>query len=46
MNNVCVFCGSGKGLVPEYLIAAEELGKVLLENNLNLVQLFWDHTLD
>lgn len=37
LNRVCVFCGSNKGNSPIYLKKANELGKILSENNLTLV---------
>jgi len=37
MKKICVYCGSSKGLVNNYIEAAEELGNVLVENNLGLV---------
>lgn len=37
MKKICVFCGSSKGAVPEYLLAAEQLGKAIVQNNFELV---------
>ncbi|MFA8344354.1 MAG: TIGR00730 family Rossman fold protein [Rhodothermaceae bacterium] len=37
MKKICVFCGSSKGAVPEYMEAAELLGKTIAENKLELV---------
>lgn len=37
MKKICVFCGSSKGAVPEYLAAAEKLGNVLSVNDFELV---------
>ncbi len=36
-RNVCVYCGSGLGLNPEYRMAAQKLGAALAENNIGLV---------
>ncbi len=37
MKSICVFCGSGKGISPEYINAAHELGRLLVKKNLDLV---------
>jgi uncharacterized protein (TIGR00730 family) len=37
MRRICVFCGSNSAGQPEYLQAARELGRVLVENNTGLV---------
>ncbi len=37
MKSICVFCGSGKGSSPEYINAAQELGRLLVKENLDLV---------
>jgi uncharacterized protein (TIGR00730 family) len=37
MRRICVFCGSNSGARPEYLQAARELGRVLVENDIGLV---------
>lgn len=37
MEKICVFCGSSKGAVPEYMEAAEKLGNTIAENELDLV---------
>lgn len=37
MNRICVFCGSSPGQRPEYRDAAENLGRMLAERNLELV---------
>ncbi len=37
MKRICVYCGSKSGNRPEYLKAAEELGKTLALNGLGLV---------
>ena len=37
MKRICVYCGSKTGNRPEYLNAAEELGKVLALNGISLV---------
>src|SRR6476661_2716275 len=36
-RNVCVYCGSGLGLNPEYRRAAQKLGAALADNNIGLV---------
>jgi uncharacterized protein (TIGR00730 family) len=35
--NVCVFCGSSKGVSPVYAEAAEELGRLIPQHGMNLV---------
>ncbi len=37
MNRICVFCGSSPGSRPEYLEAAENLGRALVRRGLDLV---------
>ncbi len=37
LERVCVFCGSNPGRRPEYLQAAREMGRVLVERGLGLV---------
>ena len=37
MKNICVFCGSSPGAQPDYMQAAEELGKELLARDIGLV---------
>jgi uncharacterized protein (TIGR00730 family) len=37
LKRICVFCGSSAGRRPEYLQAAREMGRVLLERGLGLV---------
>jgi len=37
MKRVCVFCGSNPGRRPEYLEAAREMGRVLVERGMGLV---------
>jgi hypothetical protein len=37
ISNVCVYCGSSPGINPRFVEAATEFGKVLAENNINLV---------
>lgn len=37
MNKICVFCGSRPGLLPEYVEAAAELGRVLAAMEMGLV---------
>lgn len=37
MKRICVFCGTGTGIKPEYSDAATELGYILAEKNIGLV---------
>ena len=37
MNRICVFAGSNIGVRPEYVAAAEDLGRVLVERRIGLV---------
>lgn len=37
MKRICVFCGSSPGLKPEYVIAARDLGNVMVKRNIGLV---------
>lgn len=37
MKRICVFAGSNTGVRPEYLAAAQELGRVLVERRIGLV---------
>jgi hypothetical protein len=37
MKRICVYCGSSPGTDPDYLAGARALGRVLAENNLELV---------
>lgn len=37
MKRVCVFCGSNRGVKPEYLQAAEQTGQALVSRGLGLV---------
>jgi uncharacterized protein (TIGR00730 family) len=37
MRRLCVFCGSSFGLNPEYLRAAQDLGKILVQAKIELV---------
>jgi len=37
INTVCVYCGSGPGADPDFVIAARELGRLLAENRIGLV---------
>ena len=37
MNRVCVFCGSSKGSHPSYQEAAQELARVLVQQQLDLI---------
>lgn len=36
-TKICVFCGSSAGASPAHLAAARELGKIMAENNIDLV---------
>lgn len=36
-RRLCVFCGSASGIRPEYTVAAQDLGRVLLERGIGLV---------
>ena len=37
MNSICVFCGSNAGHDPRYRAAAEDLGRLLAERQIDLV---------
>lgn len=37
MKRVCVFCGSSPGVLPEYVLAARELGQLLARKKIGLV---------
>lgn len=37
MKRICVFCGSSPGLRPDYVVAAEQLGRLLVKRNIGLV---------
>ncbi len=37
MKRLCVFCGSSAGIRPEYMEAAQQLGRLLAERNIALV---------
>jgi len=37
MDRICVYCGSSKGGRPEYVLAAQALGRVLVEKDIALV---------
>lgn len=37
MKSICVFCGSNSGNNPNYSLAAQSLGKLLVEQNISLV---------
>lgn len=37
MKRICVYCGSSPGIEPDYMENAAHLGRVLAENNLELV---------
>ena len=36
-KNICVFCGASSGKTPDFLILAEKIGKLIGENNFNLI---------
>ena len=36
-KNVCVFCGASSGSTPDFRILAEKIGKLIGENNFNLI---------
>ena len=36
-KNICVFCGASSGSAPDYKILAEKVGKMIGENNFNLI---------
>ena len=36
-KNICVFCGASSGSTPDYKILAEKVGKIIGENNFNLI---------
>ena len=37
VENICVFCGSSVGVKPQYVEAAQELGRALAARNMHLV---------
>ncbi|MCP3968704.1 MAG: TIGR00730 family Rossman fold protein [Lentisphaerae bacterium] len=37
ISKICVYCGSNEGNGPDYMKAAEQLGKLLIERNIELV---------
>jgi uncharacterized protein (TIGR00730 family) len=37
INTVCVYCGSGPGTNPAFVVAARKLGRILAENRVGLV---------
>ncbi len=37
MKSICVYCGSNPGLLPEYRVAAHEVGTLFAEQNIRLV---------
>ncbi len=37
MQNICIFCGSSKGIDPVYSEATKDLARLLVENRINLV---------
>ena len=38
-KNICVFCGASSGSLPEFITLAEKIGKMIGENNFNLIYL-------
>ena len=36
-KNICVFCGASSGSAPDYRILAQKVGKIIGENNFNLI---------
>ena len=36
-KNICVFCGASSGSTPEFRIIAKKIGKLIGENNFNLI---------
>ena len=36
-KNICVFCGASSGSSPKFITLAEEIGKMIGENNFNLI---------
>lgn len=36
-KNICVFCGASEGIRPEYRVYAEQLGKILAQQNRRLI---------
>ena len=37
VENICVFCGTSVGTNPQYIEAAQELGRVMAEKNMHLI---------
>ena len=35
VENICVFCGTSVGTNPQYIEAAQELGRVMAEKNVH-----------
>ena len=36
-KNICVFCGASSGSSPDFITLAEKIGKMIGENNFNLI---------
>ena len=36
-KNICVFCGASSGSSPDFITLAEKIGKIIGENNFNLI---------
>ena len=36
-KNICVFCGASSGSSPDFIALAEKIGKIIGENNFNLI---------
>ena len=36
-KNICVFCGASSGYSRDYITLAEKIGKMIGENNFNLI---------
>ena len=45
-KNICVFCGASSGSTPDYKILAEKVGKIIGENNFNLIYGHNHHQID
>src|SRR3954463_3670940 len=37
LNTICVYCGSGPGKNPAFVVAARQFGKILAENGIGLI---------
>ena len=36
-KNICVFCGASSGSSPDFVTLAKKIGKIIGENNYNLI---------